>query len=51
MTNEDKNANQTVNSDVKTPSKKPDDLGNIQIDCYVKIFDPNTEEVMMESRA
>lgn len=31
--------------------KKPDDLGNIQIDCYVKIFDPNTKEVLVETRA
>lgn len=31
--------------------KKPDDLGNIQIDCHVKIFDPNTKEVLVETRA
>lgn len=37
------------------PSQKrvsqPDDQGNIQIDCHIKIFDPNTKETILESRA
>ena len=52
MINEDKDKPSNTNKvEPQQPSKKPDDLGNIQIDCYVKIFDPNSQEVMMESRA
>jgi hypothetical protein len=32
-------------------AKKPDDKGNIQIDCHVKIYDPNTKQVIVETRA
>jgi hypothetical protein len=38
----------------KTPTvveRKPDDRGNIQIDCYLRIIDPNTQKVLLESRA
>lgn len=31
-------------------SRIPDDKGNIQIDSFVKIFDPNTQEVLVEVR-
>jgi hypothetical protein len=31
--------------------RKPDDKGNIQIDCHLKIYDPNTKQVMLETRA
>lgn len=31
--------------------KKPDDLGNIQIDCHIKIYDPKTQQVLLETRA
>ena len=31
--------------------KKPDDKGNIQIDCHLRIFDPNTKKVILETRA
>ena len=40
-------------SDIKQADKKPasaDDRGNIQIDCYVRISDPNTQETLVEVR-
>lgn len=42
---------QEINQKPKVVERKPDDRGNIQIDCHVRIFDPNTKQVMLESRA
>ena len=50
MTNDDKNIKNEDQAEL-TNSKRPDDKGNIQIDCHVKIFDPNSQETIMESRA
>lgn len=33
------------------PSRKPNDTGSISVEGFVKIFDPNTKEVMVEKRA
>ena len=33
------------------PTKKPDDRGQVQIDCFVKIYDPNSKDVFLEARA
>ena len=30
---------------------RPDDQGNIQIDCHLRIMDPNTKKVLVETRA
>jgi hypothetical protein len=35
----------------KVKDKKPDDKGNIQIDCHVKIYDPESQQVLLETRA
>lgn len=31
--------------------RRPDDRGSIQVDGFVKIFDPNTQQVFLETRA
>lgn len=31
--------------------RRPNDVGALQIDGFVKIFDPNTKEVFVEKRA
>ena len=33
------------------PARKPNDTGSISVEGFVKIFDPNTKEVMVEKRA
>lgn len=37
----------------KTPStsKSPNDTGSLSVEGHVKIFDPNTKEVLLEKRA
>ena len=48
---QDKNPiNEAQKSDAVQP-KRPDDLGNIQIAAYVRVFDPNTQEVLVEARS
>jgi hypothetical protein len=32
------------------PKKKPDELSGIQVDEFVKIFDPNSSEVFVAKR-
>lgn len=33
------------------PTKRPNECGSIVVSGHVKIFDPNTKEVMVETRA
>jgi len=33
------------------PTRKPNDTGSISVEGFVKIFDPNTKEVIVEKRA
>jgi len=47
--NTDTNSN-TLNKQAGQPPAHPDDRGNIQIDCYVRISDPNTQEILVEAR-
>jgi len=35
---------------VKKPSK-PNEIGSLSIEAHVKIFDPNTREIIVEKRA
>lgn len=35
----------------KMDEKKPNDIGTIVVDAFVKIYDPNTKEVFVERRA
>jgi hypothetical protein len=35
----------------KTPVKRPDESGSVYIEAHVKIFDPNTQDVLVEKRA
>lgn len=35
----------------QTKPRRPNDVGTLQIDGFVKIFDPNTKEVFVEKRA
>ena len=41
---------QPANPPVQQP-KRPNETGTLQIDGFVKIFDPNTKEVYVEKRA
>ena len=36
---------------VQQAPKKPNETGSLQIDGFVKIFDPNNKEVYVEKRA
>jgi hypothetical protein len=45
-----KNAPQTEQTP-KTPVKRPDESGSVYIEAHVKIFDPNTQDVLVEKRA
>lgn len=35
----------------KKKEQKPDDKGNIKLDGYIKIFDPESKEVFVEKRS
>jgi hypothetical protein len=32
------------------PSKKPDDTGIIMVDGFIRVYDPNTQQVFVEVR-
>lgn len=34
----------------KQPEKKPDETGQILVDEHIKIFDPNSGEVLLDKR-
>lgn len=36
---------------IEEQPKNPDDISGIHIESMIKIFDPDTEEVMVEGRA
>jgi hypothetical protein len=42
-----------VDSDRSNPSalKKPDDQGSVSVTAFVRIFDPKTNETIVETRA
>lgn len=44
-----KQPNTTTQAEPKP--RRPNDIGALQIDGFVKIFDPNTKEVFVEKRA
>ena len=43
--------NQPQQPEQKQAPRRPNDIGALQIDGFVKIFDPNTKEVYVEKRA
>ena len=43
--------NQQSQPEQKQAPKRPNETGTLQIDGFVKIFDPNTKEVYVEKRA
>ena len=46
----DTNSNTENTNPVAAMPSRPDDRGNIQIDCYVRISDPTTQEILVEVR-
>ena len=42
---------QTQEAQPQPKPRRPNDTGVLQIDGFVKIFDPNTKEVFVEKRA
>lgn len=50
------NTDMDKNSTDLTPAteevkKKPDEIGGIHVEAFIKIFDPNTNETLLEARA
>ena len=35
----------------KNPVKRPNETGSVYIEAHIKIFDPNTNDVLVEKRA
>jgi hypothetical protein len=49
---EEKKETQPLNEKASQPvPARPNETGTLQIDGFVKIFDPNTKEVYVEKRA
>lgn len=50
---EEKQQLSTAQQQIKQPepTKRPNETGTLQIDGFVKIFDPNSKEVFVEKRA
>ncbi len=44
------NSKQTVEQKTQSP-KKPNEVGSISVEGFVKIFDPKTKETYVEKRA
>lgn len=54
MINKSMNTNKVENSQKdKTikPEKKPDEKGGVYVSSHLKIFDPNTKEILVQQRA
>ena len=49
--NEKSEATAKIEPGVIKPVKKPNETGALSVESFVKIFDPNTREVIVEKRA
>ena len=49
MTQGQKQSNTSSNGN--QPSKKPNETGTVNVEGFVKIFDPKTQEIFVEKRA
>lgn len=43
--------NQNKQTNQPQPAKKPNDTGTIHVEGFVRIFDPKTQETIVEKRA
>jgi hypothetical protein len=50
MINNDMNNDHTKNTKESQPSTKPNEVGGVYFSSSIKIFDPNTKEVMVQLR-
>jgi hypothetical protein len=50
MINDDINTKPLNSNNQENKPARPDDRGNIQIDCYVRISDPATQKTLVEVR-
>lgn len=41
----------TANPPAVEKPKRPNETGTLQVDAFVKVFDPNNKEVFVEKRA
>lgn len=48
---DNKKDQQLPKNNEQTTDKKPNEIGSLHVEGFVKIFDPNTKEVYLESRA
>jgi hypothetical protein len=48
---DNKQPNQPVQPPQQQPRRKPNEVGGIAVSGFVKIFDPNTKETIVETRA
>lgn len=47
----EKNTQQPAQPKPSTPAKRPNEVGAISVEGFVKIFDPKTKETFVEKRA
>jgi hypothetical protein len=46
-----KDQSKSTTEPVSKPTKKPNETGSINVEGFVKIFDPTTKETFVEKRA
>jgi hypothetical protein len=51
MNQSNQQQNETVQQKPNPVPKKPNEMGSINVEGFVKIFDPNTQEKFVEKRA
>lgn len=44
------NTNISTNSNKKVSERKPNDIGGFHFSSGIKIFDPNTKEILLQKR-
>ena len=48
---ENKQTTQQLSGAVKTPQRRPNDVGSVSVQGHVRISDPQTKQVFVEKRA
>jgi hypothetical protein len=48
---DNKQTTQQPSGTVKTPPRRPNDVGTISVQGHIRIFDPQTKHVFVEKRA
>ena len=48
---ENKQTTQQLSSTVKTPQRRPNDVGSVSVQGHIRILDPQTKQVFVEKQA